>query len=639
MSVGATEPAGMMQPLEVSGEVDATLISRIFDIIAEFRPLYDTATAISSIMCGSFGYLSCAILLRRGGQDILEIEGAAGLSSSYIEAVNSGYPIRIQDPMLSEGPTSEAFRTNRPVSIYDTDADVRFRRWRELARQQGYRSMISVPMSVDDTVIGALNCYHANPHEFSVSETRTLMTVATQVGLAIEIGRMVHEQQSTIVRLNELTSELEQQRQLLEQSEEIHERLTRLVLMNQGIPAIVSALAEIVGGPVVVHDCFFEPIVSVAPDGDDTAIGMPPIEGLTRQNANQNSSTVVQIPPHAAGAPAWLMAQVVAGREVLGYVSVAISELPAPALTRRAIGHAATVIALEMVKERLTHEMDVRDRRTYTDDLLSGRFDDAARMRIRGRHLGCDLRGPFQVIVFDVGRFRHSLRGNGRVNADEEALRRRFYDIVVQFAHDSASNRLISAKDDRLSIILTRLDAEGKDVAEVDRAVRALLAKALPNLPVSAGVGRVAETLEEIPRSFREAGKALQAIGQLGGAGRTLAFEELGVAGILLQAGDTSDLIRFARSRLGPVVEYDRQHGGILLEALNAYLGAGLAVPVAAEAMNVHPNTVRYRLRKIESLIGASLRDQSLLLDLNLAHKILQLAGDYETVTSLSPTE
>ena len=44
--------------------------------------------------------------------------------------------------------------------------------------------------------------------------------------------------------------------------------------------------------------------------------------------------------------------------------------------------------------------------------------------------------------------------------------------------------------------------------------------------------------------------------------------------------------------------------GGALLETLSAYLSTGRSLEGAARELYVHPNTVRYRLRKVSELTG-----------------------------------
>lgn len=413
MTSGIFEPSDH-QPLWTSTDLGADgrrLIAEIFDAITQFKPLSTTLETIASRVCTHLGFHFCAILLQRPDTDLLVIEGSAGLAQTYVEAVNRRFPIHIEDPLLNEGPSSQAFRTGEAVIVEDTETDERFRRWRALARQQGIRSLLSVPLLACGRVTGTLNGYQGRPRRYRDDEVRTLKTVATQAGIAIEIARMVETQTQTIQRLGELTRELDEQRRLLERSAEIHDALTQLVLTNRGIPAIARTLARVVGYPVVVQDQFLQVLSAARPSGEPDT-DLPPLtaEMVNRRGLRPGSTDVrapFELPARTAPdpSPARAVAPIVAGRDLLGYVSVILDDPPAAPLTLRAVSHAATVLALEIVKDRLAHEVELRARHGFVADLLAGRLDDPELTRNRGRHLGYDLNGPFQAIVFEVDPF------------------------------------------------------------------------------------------------------------------------------------------------------------------------------------------------------------------------------------------
>jgi DNA-binding PucR family transcriptional regulator len=106
-----------------------------------------------------------------------------------------------------------------------------------------------------------------------------------------------------------------------------------------------------------------------------------------------------------------------------------------------------------------------------------------------------------------------------------------------------------------------------------------------------------------------------------------LAYTDLGVARLLFHVENAAELIDYARTRLKVVLTYDQQHSGILMQALEAYLAANQSAPLASQRLDLHPNTFRYRLRKVEELLGASLNNTMLLLDLQLACLILHVIG------------
>ena len=62
---------------------------------------------------------------------------------------------------------------------------------RELAISAGLVSLLSVPLSVRDRVIGVLNCFSGSRREFTEEERTVLLTLANQTALAIENAQLI----------------------------------------------------------------------------------------------------------------------------------------------------------------------------------------------------------------------------------------------------------------------------------------------------------------------------------------------------------------------------------------------------------------------------------------------------------------
>jgi DNA-binding PucR family transcriptional regulator len=76
----------------------------------------------------------------------------------------------------------------------------------------------------------------------------------------------------------------------------------------------------------------------------------------------------------------------------------------------------------------------------------------------------------------------------------------------------------------------------------------------------------------------------------------------------------------------GPVsrlAEYDAKHRTFLVETLRAWLDAFGNVIEAAQAMWVHPNTFRYRLRRLVEIGGIDLDDADTRLSVMLQLRLL----------------
>ncbi|MGH3559801.1 MAG: helix-turn-helix domain-containing protein, partial [Mycobacterium sp.] len=76
-----------------------------------------------------------------------------------------------------------------------------------------------------------------------------------------------------------------------------------------------------------------------------------------------------------------------------------------------------------------------------------------------------------------------------------------------------------------------------------------------------------------------------------------------------------------------PRVRDLRTHDPLLAETLTAYLDSFGDVAAAAQRLHVHPNTVRYRARRIEQLLSTSLADPDVRLVLLLSLRATERSG------------
>jgi DNA-binding PucR family transcriptional regulator len=78
-------------------------------------------------------------------------------------------------------------------------------------------------------------------------------------------------------------------------------------------------------------------------------------------------------------------------------------------------------------------------------------------------------------------------------------------------------------------------------------------------------------------------------------------------------------LRNFADAVLGPLVAADARRNSELLMTLRTFFAAGQRTTACAEALHVHPNTLRHRLTRIEALTNRSLDNTGDQVDLFLA--------------------
>jgi two-component system, sensor histidine kinase PdtaS len=80
--------------------------------------------------------------------------------------------------------------SGQPIQVSNLQTDERYLN-RALAEQEGWVSLLCVPLIVRDRIVGVFSCYMNVIHEFTLKEVELFQTLANQTALAIENARLV----------------------------------------------------------------------------------------------------------------------------------------------------------------------------------------------------------------------------------------------------------------------------------------------------------------------------------------------------------------------------------------------------------------------------------------------------------------
>jgi purine catabolism regulator len=144
--------------------------------------------------------------------------------------------------------------------------------------------------------------------------------------------------------------------------------------------------------------------------------------------------------------------------------------------------------------------------------------------------------------------------------------------------------------------------------------------------PFSVGVSRVAASVEELPQAYAQARRAVEVGRRVHGSGSTTWFDQLGIHRLIAMVPDDRELATFARDVLGELAA-DTAEARDLRETLQVLLDTNFNVAEAARTQFFHYNTMRYRVSKLERLLGPLGRDPHLRLDVAVALRVLEIVG------------
>jgi sugar diacid utilization regulator len=400
------------------------------------------------------------------------------------------------------------------------------------------------------------------------SQQFLLRVLAQQAGVALANARLRS-------REREHAAELGAANLALRHSIQIHDRLTKVALGDEGQQGIAQAVYELTDRPVAIEDRFGnlqawagpgrpDPYPRDEPTARDELLGR-----ATAATAPVREGTRILSVARLDGRPA-------------GVLVVHDRAGTAGDAERMAIEHATTVLAMEISRLQALAQQDARLRTSLVLDLVSGTDADPATLLSRAQALGYDLGRPHRVVMVEA----HA------ADQDIEAFSR-----AVGRAAAALRVGGLTAMHLRGVIVLADREMPWEQF-------RARVVVELHGGRCRVGVGDVCAELAEFSRSAQEADLALRMQKEAGGPERVTLFDELGVYKVLAMSGDTGAMERFVAEWLGRLIDYDSRHGTALVLTLSEYLDCGGNYDATAGALSVHRSTLKYRLKRIREISG-----------------------------------
>ena len=292
--------------------------------------------------------------------------------------------------------------------------------------------------------------------------------------------------------------------------------------------------------------------------------------------------------------------------------------------------HAATICGVIMGRERVVASAASRVRDDLVEGLLSGRGQDQAETGRWARHLGYDPARTHHVLSVALDA---ALPGT----ATGPELLRRAALTAEGLLTTRAPDAIISVRGAEVAMVLPEHGQPGEAGQDgpAPRAVRlgtlcaARLGELFPEVTVTVGIGGPCHGPEQIRRSYAQARRTVQTVRRMGRPGRVVAFGDLGIHRLLLQVPDLAELRGFADDVLGKLgADGNGQSHQAYLATLACYFRENSSPQRAAQLLHVHPNTVSYRIHRVEEITGLDLGSYRERLMAQVALEILDAVGE-----------
>jgi len=516
----------------------------------------------------------------------------------------------------ADGVTRELLETRRPVVVANARQDPRM--VKATVRHWQIRSLMAVPMVLDAEVIGLMLLDDPDrQHDFGGPEVELAKTFG-------DLAAGLIAQTQTRLELQSRLGAASRQLNALRRATAVDERLSDLVLEGRSLADLTATLAQLLGKPCAIFRPDGERVAAALPEAapesavprllEPEVAALPEVRKALAEN--ESSRAFVAGPVPAAGIlHRHVVAPIVLGEELWGRLVVMEHKSRFTGGDVVAVRRAATLISLQVSSERKAAEADWNAGASLAAELLGG-GSDAAVARRRADRLGVSLDAERLVIVIGS-------RAEGEApdfRAVASGFQRETPELTV---HVTALEGAVAA----LVELPEGADERGFALANRERfeAVRAGLR---PAAQLIAGVSTVRSGPDGYRAAHREARQVVECIRRFSPLDGPALFtaDELGVGSLLLSSSDGEAMATFAEQTVGELV---REHSKAdLLTTLCSFFDNMGSIRGSAAALDVHENTIRYRLSRIEELTGlAVMHDPDAQLRARLSLLVLLLQG------------
>lgn len=473
---------------------------------------------------------------------------------------NNSAAIATMTVPLGKGIGGVALQRHETIVVEDYDS---FRQTttaaiRSAIHDEGIVSMIGAPLFRDDRLIGVLYVAQRSSRVFDADEPALVSALAGQAAIAIENARLLQQ--------------LESKNRLLEHTAAIHDRLTSVALRDAGIDGIAAELADLIERPIWLS----QDVLPVGP-----------------QRYGQGDAADIAV--HHAFA-------ILAGETELGTLGVE-GEAPLSELDRRALEQGTTVIAVELLRQRARQEVEWRLGGELLGALISAPGPVQGRLATRAARFGLDLRQPHLAMVLEF-------------TAEEPLDLNVVRDVVGRLSrNDDAS---------RGAVLVAATGVDHITVAIPERR-SGLAAQLLTRLGESGGpaqgrfIAGISRPLRDLGTAHREAMACVRLARLSGVADKVISASDLGAMRFLFAVDDPAPLREYVAEQLGELLDHEEGREQPLFTTLRAYLDAAGHHPSIAATCHIHASTVKYRISRLEAVLGRRLNDPQTRFELQLA--------------------
>ena len=417
---------------------------------------------------------------------------------------------------------------------------------------------------------------------------------------------------------------LDKQVQALEYAQEVHSMMTDIVLKGKGLRELLTSLTVLLKKPVLMADS--ELLLLDAATPPDCVTDTPLLEQW-RQNGNHlplndfyprallNELVHEKKPSYYQYGSAEadyldFFFPVVAGSTFYGVLIVPNLEAELEKAKTVAMEAGAMAISLDILKEKAIREAERRNELDFFNELLLGNIKNRENIISQACRFGLNATGSYFVVLVELNKesIYYGKAVQSSPDLSKEELEKKLYRLLhYALEKENAEGMVVEALGSLVILVRVPDKLENERIPDYSKAlllkIKDIVQARMDGLPVYMAIGDSCDNIERINVAYLEAWETIDIGKKLYNNDFALTYSDMApyhlVKNFLTSTGNTKLYARIYE----PLMKYDREKGGELIQTLETYLECNFSRTKTAEKLHLHRNSLNYRLQKIEELL------------------------------------
>lgn len=394
-------------------------------------------------------------------------------------------------------------------------------------------------------------------------------------------------------------------------------KFLKLVLQEKGIPEIACLLSENIQLPVRIFDEYFNLLFHHGftnnfelLDGKNIKLEYEKLKSKNiLDRALENNQPYYITSDLIDNISSQVICPIKANSKCYGYLSIITNEKDI-IYDQNLVSYlktAATVSAIELLKEKAVWNAQEKISGGFFDNLLDGNIKSIKHLQRRSTQLNLDYSKHFTIFVLEIDNFL--ITKNMKDEIELQKIKKSVLSYVKSNLYFQSYKTILKFRKDKLCILL-QLD-KNTNKNEINELAKKLQTDIKDNLDISIsiGIGKYHIKMEEVPIAYKEAEKALSIGKKLWKQGYIVFYEDLGVYQLFANVENKNELRNYYINTIHPLLKYDREYNSELMMTLEAFLDSNGSIKDTSENLFLHRHTLRYRLKKIKDITNLDPQD------------------------------